>query len=293
MKSRKNSSFGIIFLMVFVLCFSGMASGSETNGGGGFAIRLYGAFNYLKGGDINEGMKGIIDYWKYEAEGAGYISQGEYKPLNYGIDLGGDLIFQFTPNIGIGFGTGYLQSTKETVIDLTLGSEKAEIRDKPSISAIPLKASLFFFFPLGSALNMTLNVGAAYYLAKVDSTMRIGDPEGWLQYEMSADGKGLGYHGGIGFEIRLSPSVSLILEGTGRYAKIRGFKGKAQTLDSDGVGINAQGKLYFWIETDSGKEYAAIYITEEKPTGSWVKEVREAVIDFSGGSILAGLLFRF
>jgi len=259
-------------------------------------LKFYGGYGYLLGGEGNEGNKGYLDAWAAEAHTyGGYSISGGYKPFHYGLDAGGDLIIYFTPNIGLGFGGGYLQSSGSSSIDLTKPGDSANLSTKPKVSAIPIRASLYISLPMGTSANLVLQGGAGYYLAKYEDIFRLEEGPDWVQFDHKADGKGIGFHGGLGFELNFGPNFGLILEGLARYAVISGFEGSyAISIATLGTIFTESGKLYFSKATDPALgTFSLIQVRATAPSGPGVSDVHEAKIDFSGFAARAGFIFRF
>ena len=257
------------------------------------SLKLYGGYSYLQGGEGNEGSKGFTDYWKAMARRAGFDYTTGYQPFHYGLDTGGDLIIYFSPVVGIGFGSGYVEAKKATTIDLTAPEVSALISFKPKVSAIPIKASLYLSLPLGRYASLTLHGGAGYYLAKFTSPFRLEEEHGWSQYDQEAKGKGIGYHAGLGLEINLTPRSGLFIEGLVRYVKIGKFEGTNTYSDTDSSNSNS-GKLYFFKVTDlTLGTFPILKVYDDRPEGPHISDVREAKIDFSGVAARAGVILRF
>jgi hypothetical protein len=255
-------------------------------------LKFYGGYGYLLGGEGNEGSKGYLDVWAAQAHVyGGYAVSGAYKPFHYGLDAGGDLIIYFTPNIGLGFGGGYLQSSSSSSIDLTAPGNSVNLSTKPKVSAVPIRASLYISLPMGGSANLVLQGGAGYYLAKYEDVFRID----WVQFDQKADGKGIGFHGGLGFELSFGPNFGLVLEGLARYAVISGFEGTvAVSIATLGTVDTESGKLYFSKVTDPALgTFSLIQVSATAPSGPDVSDVHEAKIDFSGFAARAGFIFRF
>lgn len=257
-----------------------------------FDIRFWGGMNYLVAGDVNEGIKGWIDEI-YDDELIWWSVEGEAKALHLGFDFGGDLIFHFNPQVGIGLGAGYIQGTKTSDFTYTDGVEGA-FTTKPKVRAIPLRFGIFFTVPLDEILSFSFNGGVGLYLANYSLDMRFEENGYWEDVHQEATATGLGFHAGMGFEFNLAPNVAFFIEGQGRYAKIGGFEGTLEYDDSGGGPLyEEKGKLYYWENNLMGKTYPRISISEDEPSASWVSKVREANVDFSGFNIVAGIKLKF
>jgi hypothetical protein len=288
----KASRILAVFLLTFFLAT--ILGPSSTYGSSiGFSLKLYGGLNYLYGGDLNEGLKGMTDYYeKYFWYFGLTKSGGEYNPVHKGMNFGGDFIIQFTPAVGIGFGAGYLQGKSESTVTFT--PVEAEIKTAPKASAIPLRLGMYLTLPAGPVVNINFHAGVGYYLAKISYDFRTSAAGDWEQHKIEADATGLGYHGGIGLEFRLSRAVSLFFEGQGRSARIGGFKGSMEETHSSGSPSSENGKLYYYQYTAGVLgTFPVILVADTEPSGSDISNVREAKIDFSGFSAVAGIIIHF
>lgn len=269
--------------------FQGFARGSN----GSFSLRLYGGLNYLSGGDLNEGLKGINDYYAKYFWYFGLTKSGEeYNPVRLGRNFGGDFIIQITPTIGIGVGAGYLQGKSESRINFT--PVAAAENTTAEVSAVPLRLGMYLAFPARAPFKINFHAGLGYYLAKLSFNFRSSAPGSWEQQSVKADANGLGFHGGIGLELKLISAVSFFIEGEARYARISGFKGTGEKSDSYGDFGSDSGKLYYYqtYSTTLGA-FPAIFVHGATPTGSSIGNVREAKVDLSGFSAFAGLILHF
>jgi hypothetical protein len=254
-------------------------------------LRLFGGMNYLSAGDVNEGVEGWIDL-VYDDELFNYFVEGEAKPIHIGFELGGDIIIYFTPSIGLGLGAGYLQGARTS--ELTFyNTYEGIFTNEPKISTIPIRLELFFATPLSSEVNFILHAGPGYYLSKYSCNGHYEENGYEEDLDQEATASGLGFQGGIGFEFNFSPSVALILEGQGRYAKIGGFEGTRAHSDVFGWSYEEEGTLYYYKRDLMGKEYILTWIHEDEPSGPNYSNVRDAKVDFSGFVIVVGLSFKF
>jgi len=257
------------------------------------SLRLWGGVNYLLAKDINDGNTGWNDYVKAFAEVFGWSALGETKPIRMGYDFGGDLIVNLTPRIGLGFGAGYLQGAKESIITFTQGTDKMTMTSKPNIRAVPLRAGLFLNLPMGERARLNLNGGAGYYISKYSHEWKNeGTSSGSTVYNkitQEATASGIGFHGGFGLEFDLASNLAFFIEGQARYAKIGGFEGTYKE-DSE----QEEGKLYYFeLMFDTDYHFKQVFVRETEPSDSEVINVREARVDFSGFCAVAGLKIKF
>jgi len=256
----------------------------------GLTIRLYGGGNYLRGGDLNGGLQGWTDYWKGSYRQSGYPDQaGSFNPVHFGFLGGGDLIFQLSPRFGIGLGAEYFGASKSST--LTFQSTNSNltwtIAGKPS--AVPVKASLFYFVPLGKNVTLSIHGGAGYYWAQTRLESNTVSTAPVIEYLIDAKAAGIGFHGGLGLEWKLFPKVNFLIEAVGRYASLTGFEGETTIVGSG----SWKGKLYYWEATNSYlARYAYIDLLGGPPGGVAILSLREAKIDFSGICLRGGIVIR-
>jgi opacity protein-like surface antigen len=264
----------------------------STAPGISFGLRLFGGLNYLSPADVNEGVKGWSDYYDALATLYGYTVEGEAKPIHLGLDFGGDIIINFTPQIGIGLGIGYIQASKTSEVTFTNGTE-GTWTNKPKIKALPIRAGIYYTFPMSDMMNFVINAGGELYMAKVYYKWHLEEDGYWEEINAEASSTGFGFHGGLGFEFALSSNMAFFIEGQARYAKIGGFEGTGEWENSGGISDKEEGKLYYFkFDTGFGKYYV-ITVSKDKPSGANISEVREAKVDFGGLNFIAGVRIRF
>ena len=257
----------------------------------GLSVKLSGGLNYFFGGDITKGTEGLYDSNADFLSSAGYSLESKTESFHNAVDISGDIIFNFTPQIGIGLGAGYISASETNTLTVSgaglLGLE--QLRSTPKITAVPIRLGLYFSLPIHRLFAVSFNCGAALYLTKYSLTL----DKDWtnlnsIYHKTSA--KGLGFHGGISFEINLTHRAVFFIEGRGRYAKVSNFKGKETDRVFAGwkyVDSVEEGVLYY-LEDDN---YPYLTILEEEPSG--YKIIRKGVFDLSGFSFRSGIRFKF
>jgi hypothetical protein len=290
MTLRTSMVCGLVLALLGFVCASSPvpARGAELD------LKLFGGYNYLAGGDLNAGTEGLANFWLDIIKASGWTTSGSYAPAHFGFTFGGDLVFLFSPTVGLAFGSEYLQASPSSVIGFTKGSDSGQTLVDTKASAVPLKVSLYVSIPSGPRFRTTLHVGVGYYVsAKMTSRVRIEQGANFVQYESTASSTGVGFHGGLGFEFDLSPSAALFIEARGRYAKFGGFSGNFVLSNSSGS-VSESGKLYY-EETGAGSTwYPIVMVFSAEPTpSSNIRNVREAKVDYSGAAVVGGLVIRF
>ncbi|MBA7603665.1 hypothetical protein ES703_10780 [subsurface metagenome] len=277
---KKRSSILIICLSL-ILILPGLSQAERIG------IKLSGGTSYLVVGDPNASLKGLADFLKDWASGGGETIEGDIKKIHFGLDLEGDVIFYLTPRFGISLGSGYIYGQKG-VEENKIAFMGQTFSDGMKVSAIPVRLGVYYYLPLSSRIRFFLNGGVGYYFAKWSETYRNEIPVGVIARDQKAKANGVGFHGGVGFELNLVSHIALVFEGQGRYVKIGGFEGEKDP------GVE-KGTLYYFeyqIFAD-GDWYPMINILEQEPVGIFVRNIREAKVDFSGFTFRAGIKITF
>jgi hypothetical protein len=142
-------------------------------------------------------------------------------------------------------------------------------------------------------MNVVFNVGGGLYFAKYSYNFRIEANGGWAELNQETNASGLGFHGGIGLEFNLAPNIAFVIEGQGRYAKFGGFEGTCESSGDIEDSGKFEGTLYYYEWREEGKIYPTVFVSSQRPPGSVFSNVREAKVDFSGFTLMAGIKIKF
>jgi len=292
---KKGFVLGVCLLLLLLL--PGLSKAEEEKASSkkiNFAVKLSGGMNYLALGDPNKGVKGWHNGWKDWNTSWGASSvEGEAKPIHLCFDFEGDFIVNITSQIGIGVGAGYIQRTRTSEVTVRW-PERPEINgaQKLKISAIPIRLGVFYTLSMNEMINIVFNAGAGLYLAKYSYNKRpVGTGEPIIN--QTANASGFGFHTGVGFEFNLASNIAFVIEAQARYAKIGGFEGTIKYYYGFPPEYTEEGKLYYYEFKGPTDWYPHIIVSEEKPIGDWIKNVREARVDFSGFALRAGIKINF
>jgi len=258
-----------------------------------FSLKLYGGMSYLLASDINNHLQGTTDYWNDR----GVDVSGEFEPPQMGIDFGGEFIIILTPHIGIGLGGGYIQaSSKSTVNNVWYGYSYQDTAN-PKLTAISLALNTHFNLPLGKRFNFTAHGGLGYYLGTFSWNYGYDSEFDDIEENWEGRANALGFHGGLGLELNFSSGIALVVEGFGRFAKLKGLKGDysfEQTNQEPESIDDATLWYYEWGSLLTGNYYPTIKFDDEKPEEtSSIKSVREGEVNLTGFSVRLGIKIRF
>ncbi len=257
----------------------------------GLRIKLSGGLNYFSSGDIGKGTQGFYDSRADYFSSAGYALDKRFKSFHTGFDISGDIIFFLKPQIGVGLGVGYIYARR---IDFFQVSGENNFMDRhrsiPEITVIPIKLELFFSFPLNRLFSLSFSGGPALYLTEYTYFLSPNWKE-LSQIGQKANAKSLGFHGGIGLEVKLDQRAAFLIEGQGRYAKISNFMGKETKYrlvpPGEEVILKEEGTLYYMED----EKFPYLAIRDEVSSGS--QAGKKAIFDLSGFCIRVGLIYKF
>lgn len=163
-------------------------------------------------------------------------------------------------------------------------------RSVPEIRVFPIKLGLFFSLPIHQTFSLSFNGGTALYLTEY-SYVLVPYWEDLNQIRQKANAKALGFHGGIGLEVKLNRRAAFLIEGQGRYAEISNFKGEETKYrwvpPGEELILKEKGTLYYLEE----EKFPYLAFHEEAPSG--LKASNKATFDLSGFCIRVGLIYKF
>ena len=281
-------------LLLFVIIVSGIYSQPNDLKEAKLDLKITGGITHISGGDWNTSMEGRSEWMRYLREQAGSIYNSELDFLDGGKEFDGQIVFYLSPNVALGVGAGYIDvqgfSRSTTTTEGVTGNSGTDYE----CSAIPVTFGFYYFIPVSPKIKFSVGAGAGYYFARFSADHRREDGDGfWVTNEREGTSGDFGFHGGIGFEYSLSQSISIVVEGVGRYAKIDGFEGIQNRADANGWRDSTEGSDY-WVEYQQQgiQWFPRVIISAETPSNPDYKNVRSAVVDFSGFALRIGLKIK-
>ncbi len=262
----------------------------------GFSLKVYGGMNYARIGDINEALQGTTDYYK---DLPNVDIEEDLGPVHWGLDFGGELVINFTPRVGIGLGGGYIQVSRETVIDVIWEGSPYKDTADPKATIIPLTFSVHLGLPLGNIISLALNAGAGYYLGTIQWHYSWDSEYHDYEENWKAKSNTIGFQGGLGLEFNLSRNMALLVEGFGRYAKLKSLQGDytwKRDFFGHEEGIIEKATLWYydWRSSDTGKEYPRVQFDDNVPIETpFQRNIREGEVDLTSFSVRLGIKIKF
>ena len=266
-------------------------------------FKLMGGFGYQFLGDGDAYLRGLRDRTNDFITLTGYSLDQQVTPLvaHIGLEFDADAILYLTPQFGVSIGTGFIRAgTLFGSGNQIITSDSSTETDNNTVSAtaVPIKVGLYYqfnsnFIPTGKSSSYIFG-GIGFYSARFALTEAWATESYYSNYNESSKATGVGFYGGFGTESWITPNFAFVLEFFGRYANINGFTGTWSSDDGTTVTSGA-GKLYYfeWLDSVTGRWYTSTMVSATVPTGSSVRNVREATIDFSGVGIRFGIKINF
>ena len=285
---KKIIGFTVMFCIIIT-----SAAFSDTTSDHKIGLKIAGGISNLSGTDYDASDWGWDYLRKVTMENQGGTYAWEQNSLDWGWEMAGEIIFnlssRFALSGGVGFITGNSNSKGTTVLEGVTTINETDLKAK----AVPLTAGIYYFLPVSPKSRLSLGVGVGYYFASF-SRNYVNEDVGIYRIDGVFKGSGgdLGLHGGIGFEYDLSKSVVIVIEGFGRYAKISGFEGTREQIDSNNWSDTWEGKYYYSDRQHSSDILLPrVNLTDPSSIGNAIN-IRDYETDFSGFTIRIGLKIR-
>jgi hypothetical protein len=339
-RKKTKDLMGLVFLLVL-----GMAFLSGTlQAGVEISFKLSGSYGQLVNGagDVEEARKGWESYYFDLNQEDGYTTTFDWETPKVTNDFRAELMFRITRNFAISIGSGYLiaKNPGSYTIDRDSIEDYGDIyhsesrghsayAQKGTLSAIPITLDAYVFLPIGKKETFTIfaHVGAGYYFGKldfnldVDGTSNMTETSGGnliyqsestsnLQMTQKTDSNSLGYHGGLGLDIKLTRTLSIGAEAYGRHVVFRNWEGSNVTKleyrykswniwggDREGVDSDtdsAYGNLWTYQSGCANENrYTTMWVLDEKPEGTCIHNVRKSSINLNSYGISVSLKLSF
>ncbi len=259
-------------------------------------LKLQGGWNTFPGGEVENGILGLYDNAAAAISSSGTsIVENVRESSHSGIEASGDLIYSLTPRFGIGIGAARINAGKRSqLVFLDAESWPQVLRIDPEIKVSAFRAGLFYSLPFAGLLAISVHGGPALYSA--EHSFSLGGSASFLRqglvhtgYFQKATAKQIGFEGALGFEFNANRFVCIFVEVQGRYAKIDDLEGdeRADFIQDNRLQSSAEAGPVYFLDTGAYPELDII------PSGGAVPgSAHQAMLDFSGVSILAGLKLR-
>jgi hypothetical protein len=310
MKSKLLTKKRVTFWAILVLSLVFLSRIASPEEGENFeprlSIKLSSGLSYMLGGDINAHLR---SYDNYLSEMTNYEGD-KIRRLHYTPELEGELRWDITSKFAVSVGIGYISGKNKSYLKYT-GPFPFQTSWNPTQSyflkskakTVPLKLGIYYTLSLSPRINLFLNSGLGYYFSKGSLYKKHTSASWWgytvyytkeEQYDVRANS--LGFNGGIGFEYDIANNLVIVLEVQGRYARTKNLKGNKLFSVWEFSYMEEEGILYIgerdMTDEGYGKYCPDLIISQSKPSGDEFRNIREAVLDFSGYSLRLGIRIK-
>lgn len=249
-------------------------------------INVSGGANYSLVGDLNQGSQGFIDYYRSDLNAK---KTGDFQPLHMNYVFGGEVSVHMGQGLHLGLGADYLRGQKKSSVEFSL-PQNFTIQTKPEIKVIPIRVILsYHFIPA-----FYIKGGIEYIFAHCNYFYKITEKDTWQEWNGKANSGQFGGFLGLGFVHKLSQNLSLFIQASGRYAKIKNLKGEHNQINSSGLEYREKGYMYIYQgEIPKEGTFPLLFISKKTPSGYGVSNPERASLNLTGISLRAGLRVRF
>lgn len=263
--------------------------------GFGVRLRFSTGVDRLKFDNASLGVTGWAEELKRRAESFSnlkFVGQS-VGTLKLGFGFEGELLFSFSRRLGLGLSGGYAYgSLPEDDVRLTIVWDGVTYNHtKPAkVSANPVIASGYVFFPIGSKFNFYLRAGAGLMYAKFvgrEGLKREDEARFFYTLFETATARRPTYLGGLGLSFNFDSAFGFFVEATAQTGKVSGFTGEDN--------LKQPGHLYFYEEYIPDLDFwqDKVHVLPGPPSGPNFRSVRDATVDLSGYSVRVGLVLKF
>jgi hypothetical protein len=198
--------------------------------------------------------------------------------------------YWISPRIGIGCAAEIVYAGDEGLVTFRSGGREAQLEIIPEIDSIPVRIHVVLSpFPAFVA-----KAGFEYHFARCRYLYRLSDAEAQTEWKGDSKARGFGLFASLSWERPIFGPVSILIEASGRFVRVSGFKGTDVSKRPDGISTTEDGTLYFYTgKIDDGDAFPLMFVRERPPSEAGVYDPREARIDLTGISLRTGLKIRF
>ena len=270
------------------------ATGETKYRGIGLDVFLGAGPAFFDGGDLPDGVRGLVEELIARLSGEGYQIQDRIiGKLHSGVYVSPDFAFHISPRLSVGIGGEYFHARN---VDTFLFMERGAFRQADSASilrAFVIRPSVYLMLPLNDSLSIRAaggpifvrmnfryerNYSTSYLATTVSDSLRL-----------AAEDSAIGFQAGVALEVRLNERIGFFLGAHGRYARATMFEGDEKRLRyQDGIDVSEpQRKGILDFARRNG--FPVLAVAAE--AGS--SDPKNAVFDFTGIGFSAGMRIRF
>jgi hypothetical protein len=264
----------------------------------GLEICFSGGYAMFGGGDFASGVGGLFDELKAMIAGLGYpITRDYYHPLDGGMQIGAGLFWRFSSRLAAGLIGEYSLAQRFNEFGFREGVHDLGANSTPVMTTLALRPGLRCGILTGGPVELSVTAGPAFFFSSFKYNLGVsydfvvdqGTTRDYAYY-LKVQRTFLGAFLAADLDIRLNARSAIVLQATYRMAQPAGWSGSDKTslLIANLGGEDASENSGLLFSTIRGL-YPVLAVSAESPGPG----ASEAVLDYSGLSLQAGLRIRF
>ena len=251
------------------------------------SVSLWFGGRYAMVGDINDGAKGMADYFASRLDAD---KSNDVESVHVGSTFGAEYRHPLTSGVDVAIDVGYFSAEQSSTLNFDGQPTTTRYMTTPSVRAIPVSLSLVFY----PTSRIYVKAGVELAFAHCEYLYRFEEGGVSQEWHGSADAIGIGLALAAGFELRLSGTVSVLAEAGYRKLQLDSLDGEEIYRESGKTDVATTGTLYFSRSAlPDGSTVAGVFIRPDFPGGTGVVEARKAELSLSGTSLRVGLKIKF
>jgi opacity protein-like surface antigen len=295
MKARSNGL--VAFMALAMVIFTMPASAQDPPRK--FSLIFSGGYGTMAGGDMskliddNNAVVGdLATLW-------GFTVTETFQKSSGGPGFEAEFLFRPARNFGMSISIGHIRKDEDSRGAANLAPLAAVSGSMTTAySLIPFRLSGYYLFSIGPKLTAYTKAGVGYCLGRMSYTFRTDEMlqgrADWDQSIGKAHDSGLAFHGGLGLEYSVSPSIAFIAELAGQYLSLNDWT--TENTYSSPLGSEIQSGKMWYAErpaVNTGGDSASLVVSKRIPTDTTMHNVRKAAFGFSGLAIRSGVKISF
>lgn len=288
-----HNTFGdknLIFLFIAFFLIIAEPFYGEPSADSKVALKVSGGTSYLTGTDYDASDWGWDYLRKVTMENQGGSYSWEQNVLDRGWEMNGEFLIYLDSRFALSGGVGYITGKSHSKGTTSLGGISTIDETDLKAKSVPVTLGATYFFPISPKTRISISGGVGYYFSSFSRNYLSADIGIYrIQSDFTGSASDFGFQGGIAVEFDLFKNIAIVIEGFGRYAKISGFEGTRNRLDSNNWSDSLEVKYYYSDRQHSSGELLPRVNLSDPSTIENAINIRDYESDFSGFTLRFGL----
>lgn len=263
-----------------------------------FTLAARGGWGLYCGGDYNAVAGGYNDFINDFFPGG----PGRYAKFQTGFGAGLEGVYWFKPNMGVGLGLGWQQSSiSDNSVDFWgVNKPLLHYNIDASVNVVPLIANFHYLLPFcrNSFLDFYLGLGLFFGCFDFHKEYETENLEDVGSYEFAGHTTALGLQGGVSLNYPIVKDKIWFFGGIeGRTTSLSNFSDEWVQEGRDPIGpysVKGTGHQFWAYEhVFDGRDYPLFSFGENMPTGADIKNARKGSVGGGGLSFYLGAKIAF